>query len=1048
MIFKKRFSSSFKKIIWQTVATAIVLVISFVVYSIAEERNNKFNDLRLNSSLLVHELRQSSDDLTNMVRLYVANGDRIYKNHYQEILDIRNGKKPHPIEYNYIYWDLVEVDNQRPCPFAKESISLLDMMKKIGFTKEELVKLKQAKKQSDKLTKIEFEAMRLVELSGTKVQKVVNRDKAISLLFDHNYLQAKKSIMKPIYEVDKLVDNRTLKVAKNSHTIANVFKFIFIITGVLFFFMLWRLNRALNIILGDSVDSIKEHITNIGRGDFSNPIVVKSGMDKSVLGWLGKMQKELQQLIFRNEEFSNLYSAMSRLNQAIVYSKNKDELFSAICHDTVEFGKMQMSWIGMLDESGQNIQVVNSYGKGIEYLDGIVISNNPNDPSSKGPAGVAFREEHPVWCQDFQSNKISNIWHGKAKQFGLAASAVLPLYRNKEIVGIFVVYSATKNAFDEKKQQLLQEMAVNVNFALDNFDREDKRVQAELAIIKEKEIAQNYLDIVDAMILVLDTEHNVKLINRRGCEIIGYPLDEIIGKNWINNFIPERYRNPVDDVAKTIIDKNVSTKSSFENPILRSDGEERLISWKNTTLFDEDGNSMGILTYGEDITEQREAEEKLKHIAHYDTLTNLPNRVLLSDRLSQSMAQSKRQKKSLAVVYIDLDGFKEVNDTHGHDVGDKLLVKVSYRMKEALREGDTISRFGGDEFVVVLADLDKGEDCEPVLQRLLQATSTTVVVDDAILNVSASIGVTIFPQDASDVDELMRHADQAMYQAKQAGKNRYHMFDIQNDSATKIKLESIEHIKTAMKNNEFVLYYQPKVNIRTAVVVGFEALIRWQHPKRGLVPPLDFLPAIEENIISIELGEWVIETALKQIESLKALGLEIPISVNIGALQLEQDNFVTKLEKLLARHSDVEPRFLELEVLETSALDDVRSFSAVMNACLKLGVSFALDDFGTGYSSLTYLRHLPAKLIKIDQTFVRDMLVDSDDFAIVQGVTGLANSFNREVIAEGVETAEHAKALLGIGCELVQGYGIAKPMPALDVYEWINTWELDASWKV
>ena len=1048
MIFEKYLSSSFAKIIWQTIATAIVLIISFIIYSIVEDGNNKVNELRINSSLLVNELRQSSDDLTKMVRIYVASGDKIYKEHYQEILDIRNGKKPRPTQYDYVYWDLVDVDNSRPCPFAKQSISLIDMMKTTGFTQDELSKLQEAKRLSDKLTKIEFEAMRLIELKVPKAQRLANKEKAIALLFNSKYLKAKKEIMKPIHDVNMLVDKRTLKMVNEAEIKTKIFKVIFTLIGILFFFKLWQLNRALYEILGDSVDNIKTYIISIGKGDFSNPITLKAGMDKTVLGWLAKMQKELQQLVLHNEQLKYLYSAISQSNQAIIYSKNEDELFSSICQDIVEFGSMQMSWIGMLDESGQNIKVVNSYGKGEEYLEGLIISNNPNDPSSQGPAGTAFREEHPVWCQDFQSKEISNLWHGRAKYFGLAASAVLPLYRNKTIVGIFVVYSATKNAFDEKKQQLLQEMAVNINFALDNFDREAKRREAELAIIKEKETAQNYLDIVDAIVLVLDTQNNVKLINNKGCEILGYPLEDIIGKNWIDNFIPERYRHPVIDVAKTIIDEDIPTKSSFENPILRSDGEERLISWKNTTLFDEDGNSAGILTYGEDITEQREAQEKLNHIAHYDTLTNLPNRVLLSDRLSQSMAQSKRQNKSLAVVYIDLDGFKEVNDAHGHDIGDKLLVEISYRMKEALREGDTISRFGGDEFVAVLPDLQKGEDCEPVLERLLKSTSATVIVDNIMLNVSASIGVTIFPQDASDVDQLMRHADQAMYQAKQSGKNRYHMFDTKTDSAIQVRLESIEHIKTAMKNNEFVLYYQPKVNMKTGAVVGVEALIRWQHPQNGLIPPLDFLPAIEDSPISIELGEWVMNTALTQIASWKKEGLELPISVNIGALQLEQDDFVKRLEEILDLHKEINPSLLELEVLETSALDDVRSFSAVMKACLKLGVNFALDDFGTGYSSLAYLRHLPVKLIKIDQTFVRDMLVDSDDFAIVQGVTGLANSFNREVIAEGVETAEHAKALLNIGCELVQGYGIAKPMPALDIPKWIGSWKLDDSWKV
>ena len=450
-----------------------------------------------------------------------------------------------------------------------------------------------------------------------------------------------------------------------------------------------------------------------------------------------------------------------------------------------------------------------------------------------------------------------------------------------------------------------------------------------------------------------------------------------------------------------------------------------------------------------DISTMKENIQKLEHIANYDLLTNLPNRSLLADRLSQAMLQCSRYAQSLAVVFLDLDGFKAVNDTYGHDMGDELLIVLSVRMKEALREGDTLARFGGDEFVAVLADLDKVEDCEPILERLLQAASETVTIGDVVLNISASIGVTLYPQDNVDTDLLIRHADQAMYVAKESGKNRYHLFDTAQDDAVKVQRESLEAIRSALDNNQFVLHYQPKVNMRTGTVIGVEALIRWQHPERGLLNPIEFLPVIENNPMNIEMGEWVIDSALTQISRWQAMSANLPlsISVNIAAVQLQQSDFTQRLKTLLAAHSDVEPRHLELEVLETSALDDVHHVSTTMNSCMALGVKFALDDFGTGYSSLTYLRRLPANIIKIDQTFVRDMLIDIDDFSIVEGVIALAKSFKRDVIAEGVETIEHGTALLQIGCELAQGYGIARPMPASDIPEWINDWKPDVSWQ-
>lgn len=451
-----------------------------------------------------------------------------------------------------------------------------------------------------------------------------------------------------------------------------------------------------------------------------------------------------------------------------------------------------------------------------------------------------------------------------------------------------------------------------------------------------------------------------------------------------------------------------------------------------------------------DITSIKEYQNQLEHIAHFDLLTNLPNRVLLADRLSQAMLQCKRHQQSLAVVFIDLDGFKQVNDTNGHDVGDELLIAISIRMKEALREGDSLARIGGDEFVAVLADLTSIESAEPILKRLLSAASIPITVHGLILNVSASVGVTFYPQDNVNADHLIGHADQAMYAAKEAGKNRYYFFDAEQDAAVREQQESLEAMHSSIDKHQFVLHYQPKVDMRKGKVIGVEALICWQHPKRGLIDPIEFMYAIENSCISVKIGEWVIDTALAQISKWQKVGLNLPVStsVNIAAAQLQQPDFVDSLATLLAAHPDVDPSYLQLEVMETSALYDVNRVSAIMNDCMALGVNFALDDFGTGYSPLIYLRKLPASTIKIDKSFVQNMLSDKESFAIVEGVIALAKSFKRDVIAEGVETIEHGTVLLQLGCSLAQGFGIARPMPAEDIPTWISNWKADESWQV
>ncbi len=544
-------------------------------------------------------------------------------------------------------------------------------------------------------------------------------------------------------------------------------------------------------------------------------------------------------------------------------------------------------------------------------------------------------------------------------------------------------------------------------------------------------------------IVISDANATIIDVNAAFTQITGYTRDEVIGRKpgLLNSGM--QTADFYADMWQILLEKGHWYGELWNR---RKNGEIYPEMMNISAVFDQAGRARHYVSLSTDITQLKNHQKQLEYIAHYDVLTNLPNRLLFAEHLHQAMAQMLRRDMQLAVVYIDLDGFKSINDKHGHDVGDELLIELAQRMRAVLREGDIMARLGGDEFAAVLVDLHTVADCQPVLSRLLHAASDPVEIDDTVLHVSASIGYTLYPKDNSDADLLLRHADQAMYSAKQMGKNCSCLFDVAQEAIVQAQREATEQVRQALDRGEFVLFYQPWVNMRTGETVGAEALIRWQHPKRGLLPPGEFLPAIENRPLEIMIGEWVIQTAVSQIQQWNLAGLDIRVSVNIASRQLQHADLVSGLRQSLATLPDPLASRLDLEVIETHLVDDLARTREIMNACRELGVSFVLDDFGTGYSSLNYLKRLPADVLKIDQSFVRKMPSDPEELLAVEGMLGLAKTFRRKTVAEGVETTEQGELLLLMGCDYAQGYGIARPMPARELAAWTREWRPSPVW--
>jgi diguanylate cyclase (GGDEF)-like protein/PAS domain S-box-containing protein len=685
----------------------------------------------------------------------------------------------------------------------------------------------------------------------------------------------------------------------------------------------------------------------------------------------------------------------------------------------------------LLDSDGRHL------GKGVapslpdfynEALDGIEIG------VGVGSCGTAAFTGERVIVTDIATHPYWTPYKDLAARADLGACWSQPIRGALgQVLGTFAIYHRHAHTPVQSDIDLIEQTANLTSVAI-----ERKRAQEKL------QLAAGVFTHALEGIMITAADATIIDVNDAFTRITGYSREDAIGQNPRLLSSGRHDRHFYEAMWGALVESGHWSGEVWNR---RKDGEVFAEMLTISAVKDMQGNTHQYVALFSDITASKEHQSQLEHIAHFDALTNLPNRVLLADRLQQAMSQASRRQQQLAVAYLDLDGFKTINDRHGHEAGDQVLITLAHRMKEALRDGDTMARLGGDEFVAVLIDLEDTSASLPLLQRLLAAAALPVQLGDLNLQVSASLGVTFYPQAQDiDADQLLRQADQAMYQAKVAGKNRYCVFDAAQDSSIRDHHESLERIRLALARGEFVLYYQPKVNMQSGKVTGAEALIRWQHPEKGLLAPATFLPAIEDHPLGVEVGEWVIHTALRQMELWHAVGLDLPVSVNISARQLQQGDFVARLQAILAKHPQVNPASLELEVLETSALNDMDQVSQVIDDCHEMGVKFALDDFGTGYSSLTYLKRLRVALLKIDQSFVRDMLDDPDDLAILQGVIGLAAAFKREVIAEGVETVAHGTALLRLGCELAQGYGIARPMPAEQLPAWAATWQPDAAW--
>jgi diguanylate cyclase (GGDEF)-like protein/PAS domain S-box-containing protein len=519
-------------------------------------------------------------------------------------------------------------------------------------------------------------------------------------------------------------------------------------------------------------------------------------------------------------------------------------------------------------------------------------------------------------------------------------------------------------------------------------------------------------------------------VNEAFESLISRRRDEIVGKTSLDLGI---WENSADRWRMARMVASAGSLRDMPVQFRSSTGEVRdvLISAETINL---EGEAC-ILALSHDITERKRAEEQITHLAYHDALTGLPNRTLFKDRLTQCLARARRQDRPLAVLFLDLDHFKFINDTLGHNLGDELLQEVSRRLAGCVRQDDTVARVAGDEFTVLLAEISHAENAGRLAQKIIEAVARPMVLEGHELFVTASLGVALYPGDGEDGEALMKSADAAMYRAKELGRNNYQLCTPGMTSRALERMSLEGQLRQALARSEFVLHYQPIVSLESGRVVGTEALVRWQPPGRDLVPPDAFIPAAEDNRLIIPLGEWVLREACHQLAVWRELGLEnLRVSVNLSARQFQQRNLPRAVRRIL-EETEVPADRIDLEITESVAMQNAEWTAGTLRALREMGVSIAIDDFGIGQSSLSYLKHFPLSTLKIDRSFIRNLLSNSEDEAIVRAVIALAHSLKLKVIAEGVETPAQLAFLRNAGCEEFQGFVFAPPSPPSEIDE-------------
>ncbi len=1103
----------------------VLLVLTLGAYIFLEQRVDRVQDVRQQSLQLVDELRRSSNDLTTMARSYVATGAPQFRQYFDDIVAIRDGRKPRPAGYGVSYWDLV-LAGQLPDAGHGAAVPILDLIRQAGVSEQDFELLVESQRKAQALAAIELQAMELVrsasetaldplDVAGQQAQ-LAQMAKARSMLFDAQYLQGRAAVMKPVNSFRAQLDRRTADTVRMAEAMARACSVAFAVFGLLFVYMLWRINAKLKGLLDGSLDQLqvldterkqaqdferfRSHVLEmLARGeplqrilesivqgveqlhaDMLCSILLLDGegrfLDYSVAPSLPASYNQALEGFAIGPQAGSCGTAAFTGERVVVADIHTDPLWAQYKDLAADAG-LRSCWSQPIRSSqGKILGTFAIYHRQIHApneQDVLLIELTANLASiaierSLEAEALRDREAHfrfltedgtdVVWKMDAQSC-FTYISPADEKLRGFASS---------EVLGRPVSELLTAEAFDMIEKARRERIKIgggtqqgqSSTFEVQQrckdgslvwteiVSREDRDangklmgyhgVTRDISGRKRSEIAlrqseQRFVTAfeaapVAASITTADEGRFIEVNNNYERDF-GWTRAELIGKTsvevglWTNHAARDPWAQSVANTGRVINHETVWTCKNGEQREVSISGEVTMLDGKRC-----------ILAYAADITERKKAERRIAELAFFDQLTGLPNRTLLADRLKQALSASSRSKQFGAVLFMDLDNFKTLNDTMGHDLGDALLRQIAPRLRQCVREEDTVARQGGDEFVVVLAGLSRNEmdaaaAAEVVAEKIIAAVDNSYVLGDSSHHCTASVGVTLFNGTQTSADGLLKQADMSMYRAKEAGRNTFRFFNPAMEESVKARAELDVDLRLAVQEQQFVLHYQPQF-ADGGRLLGVEVLVRWNHPKKGLVPPMEFISLAEDTGLIVPLGQWVLEAACNQLAlwAQRSDFAQLTIAVNVSAYQFRKNDFVDQVAGVLAK-TGANPHRLKLELTESLLVDNVVDVVEKMFALKSKGVSFSLDDFGTGYSSLSYLKRLPLDQLKIDKSFVRDVLIDPNDASIARTIIALGNSLGFGVIAEGVETEEQRAFLASHGCHAFQGYFFGRPVP-------------------